>query len=219
MHWMVFPWYPSPEAASPAACWCRGYTVGGSARFSEVTTCNSSLSLPPLLPPPPPSLLETCSSPNTSDLQIPRGLGQGWGEGKWEKQAYSGVWRVRETRACVRVWVWLECEWAWRGVWEMSMFCTMTTNAPIHYGFTCAAARRALFGAPFTSRSLRLGTYRRRRFCSGIDKPLILYNLTLSTVLTWRGCMCELTCLTMRTAIKQTSCARALWASVWVNAV
>lgn len=93
--------------------------IWDSQRLQPVTLPSFSLSLSQ-----PAALLR-----NTSDLQFPRGIRQGWG-GKWEKLEYSSVW---DTDLCVCVW--LECEWAWHSVWEMRMFHTMTTNVPIHYCF------------------------------------------------------------------------------------
>lgn len=110
---------------------------------------------------PPPS--ETCSSPNTSDLQIPRGFRQGWGEGKWEKQAYSGVCRVRETRTCVCVCV--------DGIW-MSVTRGVRNEFVLHNDYKCPHSLRlhlcrrsagivwsAVYLSVFTSRHLSAQTF------------------------------------------------------------
>lgn len=141
--------------------------------------------LQPVTPPTPPSrspssLLETRSSPNTGDLQIPRGIRQGWRREN-EKSGRSTV----VLRVCVD------------GMW-MSATRGVRNEYVLHNDYKCGHSLRAsllpraLFVEPFASRSFTCRHFIGRRVCSGIDKLLVLHSRTLSDKPTWRECV--LTC-------------------------
>lgn len=107
-------------SAVSALCWYQ-YIVSGYIRLSEVTTCKSSFfSLSSW------NLQLSFVTPVTSSFHGESSRA----EGENEKRSDAAVC---ETQACMCVCVWLECQWTRHRVWEMRMFCTITTNVLIHY--------------------------------------------------------------------------------------